>query len=282
MNVDIGDPLARRAIEAIDEGDLLSLDRLLREHGSLASTRFDGGEGYFARPYLLWFVAENPVRRGSLPENICAIARAIIDAAKRADAPTLPEQLDKALELVASGCVARQCSLQGALIDTLLDAGARPDSAMEAAAAHGECDAVERLLERGAPLTLVGAACLGRLDAIAGMSPHATTLDRQRALVAAAVAGRPRAIAALVVSGADVNAYGPPGFHAHSTALHQAVCAGSLESVDLLVTAGADPLTRDRIHNGTALDWAEHLRRDDIATYLKGLSTPPTAPSGIG
>jgi peptide-methionine (S)-S-oxide reductase len=45
---------------------------------------------------------------------------------------------------------------------------------------------------------------------------------------------------------------------AHSTPLHQAVSSGSLAAVQVLVEAGADLTTRDRIYDGTPLGWAEH------------------------
>jgi len=37
-------------------------------------------DGFFQKPYLLWFVAEDPVRNGKLPGNIAQVTRAIIQA----------------------------------------------------------------------------------------------------------------------------------------------------------------------------------------------------------
>lgn len=70
----------------------------------------------------------------------------------------------------------------------------------------------------------------------------------------------------------DVNAYNPSGFHAHGTALHHAVDSGSLDTVKTLVEAGADLSLKDHLHQGTPLDWAEHLKRPEIAEYLRGRS----------
>lgn len=49
------------------------------------------------------------------------------------------------------------------------------------------------------------------------------------------------------------------GFHSHASALHQAVASGSSESVKLLVKAGADLSMRDRVYDGTPLDWAIYM-----------------------
>jgi hypothetical protein len=40
--------------------------------------------------------------------------------------------------------------------------------------------------------------------------------------------------------GVDLNAYSPPGFHPHGTALHHAVDSGSLDAVKVLVEAGTE------------------------------------------
>src|SRR5437016_10574785 len=93
------DSLFREAVSAIDAGDLASLERLLAMHPELVRARLDsagawlrdkvGGalDGFFRQPYLLWFVAEDPVRNGKLPGNIAAVARAIIQAAQREGVP---------------------------------------------------------------------------------------------------------------------------------------------------------------------------------------------------
>lgn len=52
-------------------------------------------------------------------------------------------------------------------------------------------------------------------------------------------------------------------------ALHHAVWSGSLDTVKLLVEAGAKMDTGDSIYDGTPLDWAEYGKKEDIALYLK-------------
>jgi hypothetical protein len=123
-DVEIHDPLFREAVSAIDAGDVSTLARLLEANRRLVRERLDSGEGYFRRPYLLWFVAENPVRNARLPGNIARVARAIIQAAKREGSENMQEQLDYALELVVTGRVPRECGVQLELIDLLTESGA--------------------------------------------------------------------------------------------------------------------------------------------------------------
>ena len=71
--------------------------------------------------------------------------------------------------------------------------------------------------------------------------------------------------------------------YSHGTPLHHAVCSGSLETVQVLVDAGAELDTKDSAWGGTPLGWAEHYigqsKADDtakqytqIATYLRARS----------
>jgi hypothetical protein len=82
-------------VAAIDTGDVAKLERLVGTTPALVRERLAAPgawlrdtvgralDGFFRRPYLLWFVAEDPVRNGRLPENIAEVARVIIDAARR-------------------------------------------------------------------------------------------------------------------------------------------------------------------------------------------------------
>ncbi|HEV7504723.1 MAG TPA: ankyrin repeat domain-containing protein [Thermoanaerobaculia bacterium] len=265
---EIPDSTFREAVAAIDSGDVSTLERLLATHPALVRDRLDYGGGYFRQPYLLWFVAENPIRNGRLPQNIAQMARAIVEAAERQGVASLREQLDYALGLVCSGRVARECGVQRELIDVLMDAGAHPDGAMLPALAHREVAAAERLLERGAALTLTAAVCTDRTADILRLGPVAG--DRQTALAAAALYGQAQTLTLLIDLGVEVSAYSPPGFHPHGTALHHAVDSGQFDAVKVLVEAGANLSLRDRIYDGTPLDWAIHLQRMEIAAYLRG------------
>jgi peptide-methionine (S)-S-oxide reductase len=266
----IPDPLFREAVAAIDAGDVGELDRLAARSPRLVRDRLESyGEGYFARPYLLWFVAENPVRNGKLPGNIVDVAKAILDRAQGHGVPNVAEQVDYALSLVCSGRVARECGVQVGLIDLFADAGANLDAALLPAVAHREREAVDRLLERGASVSLPVAAGMDRTADFERLLPASTAQERQAALVAAALNGRAQAVARLLAAGADPNAFAPEGLHPHATPLHHAVDSGSRDTVATLLSAGASREARDRRFGATPLDWAEHLGKTEIAEDLR-------------
>ena len=180
-NIEISDPLFRAAVTALDEGETATLKQLLQDNSRLAGVRLDKPtEGYFKHPYLLWFIADNPIRRGRLHPNIPTIATVVIEAIRR-DAPeSLQQQIDYAL-------------------------------------------------------------------------------------VVAAFYGRSSMLPLLMTPDIDLNNYPPAngGFHTHATALHQAVWSGSLETVKLLVEAGADTSATDRVYKGTPLGWALYAQTED-------------------
>jgi hypothetical protein len=236
-------------------------------------------DGFFERPYLLWFVAEDPVRNGRLPGNIAEMARVIIDAARRDGASNLQEQLDYALTLVSWSWIARQCDVQIPLIDVLIDAGANPDGNPNNALVNGNVAAAEHLVERGAPLTLATALCLGRWDDVDRLVATANNQQRQFALVLSALNGQTEALRRMIKAGADLNAPSAD-LYSHGTPLHHAVCSGSLDAVRVLVEAGANTGTKDKAWGGTPLGWADHYINEmksggatkeyaAIATYLR-------------
>ena len=226
--------LFRTAVAAIDAGDLAALERLLAAHPHLASARLEAAgawlrdvvkgalDGFFQRPFLLWFVAEDPVRRGVLPANIATVAQTLIDAARRTAPYSLPEQVQYALRLVAWSWIARQCGVQIALIDVLLAAGASPAGEPDNALVNGNLDAAAHLVARGAPLTLSSALCLGYFDRAAALAPGATRGQKQFALTMSALSGNAAAVSAAIGFGVDLAAPSPD-LYPHATALHHAV-----------------------------------------------------------
>jgi hypothetical protein len=157
--LEIPDPLIQEAVHAIDTGNIKELEHLLETHPHLVRDRLDyvgDNHWYFGRPYLLGFIAENPIRNGKLPTQIVAVTRLLLATAARESPENFREQIEYALGLVCSGRVPRECGVQIELIDLLVDAGADPGSALLSALAHKENAAAERLLQRGAELTLLG------------------------------------------------------------------------------------------------------------------------------
>jgi peptide-methionine (S)-S-oxide reductase len=165
-----------QAVTAIDAGDVDRLQRLLDAYPSLAADRLDeapewlkrqvgdAASGFFKRPYLLWFVAEDPVRNGRLPSNVADIIRFIAAAARRSNAATLQDQLDSTLRLVCWSGVAADAGLQLGMIDALIDEGAAPAENQNNALVNGHVAAAAHLLSRGATPTLGAALCLERCD----------------------------------------------------------------------------------------------------------------------
>ncbi|MEZ5287332.1 MAG: ankyrin repeat domain-containing protein [Vicinamibacterales bacterium] len=71
-------------------------------------------------------------------------------------------------------------------------------------------------------------------------------------------------------AGGEPDAFNPPGHHQHSTPLHQAVAAGHIDVVRLLVERGARIDLEDTVYHATPLAWAEHGGHRAIADYLRG------------
>ena len=295
------DALFREAVSAIDAGDVTTLERLLATHTNLVQDRLDSPgawlrdkagdalDGFFQRPYLLWFVAEDPVRNGKLPANIAAIARMIIEAAKRAEVDNLQEQIDHALRLACWSWIARDCGVQIGLMGVLIDAGASVDGRTvyegrfgthsDSAIYNDNFAAAEHLLERGAAPTLSTALCLGRWADVERLASTATLGEKQDAFVLAALKGKAEALRRMLALGVDPTTVSAQN-QSHGTALHHAVWSGSLDAVKILVEAGSDLHRRDKIYGGTPLGWAEYARQEqkddsraeqyaEIAAYLR-------------
>lgn len=260
----IEDPVFRRAVDLIDAGDVSGLDAYLKEHPGLVHQHvsFEGGN-YFRNPTLLEFVAENPVRRGRLPDNIVAVTETVLRAGPATSA------LNETLMLVSTGRVPRECNVQRPLIDLLCDYGADPNSAIEAAALHEEMQSVEALIARGARVHLPIAAALGRVEDARQLLPEADDHQRQLALSLAAQFGHVEIVGLLLDAGVDPNRYNPVGGHSHTTPLHQAAGAGHEAVVRLLVERGARLDIEDVLWHGTPAGWASHAGRTELAKYLR-------------
>lgn len=274
------DALFQRAVSAIDAGDVSGLEQFVALNPRIVRERLNAPgawlrdkvgnalDGFFQRPYLLWFVAEDPVRNGQLPSNIADVTRAIIRAAEREGVETLREQVDYALRLVSWPWIARDCDVQIGLIDVLIDAGAALDGNPEDALVNGNFVAAEHLVARGAPVSLASALCLARWDDVRRLGPMASGEDKQFGLVLAALKGKAEALAKVIGLGVDLNA--PcANLYSHATALHHAVYSGSLDAVKVLVEAGAGLDTKDAIYEGTPLGWAEYGKQVEIAEFLR-------------
>ena len=290
-DAEVLDSLFREAVAAIDAGDVVTLERLLAEHPRLVRDRLkspgawlrtqigEALDGFFRHPYLLWFVTEDAVRTGKLSPNVAAIARVIIQAARRTGVKDLQKQLDSTLHFAICSPIGRDDGRQLELIDALIDAGASTDGAPVQALICYNSAAAAHLLERGATLTLPAAVCLERWNDVERLASEASATDKQVALGLAALNGKSEGLARLLPFGVNLNAF-TSGFYTHATPLHHAVWSGSLDAVRVLVEAGANLATKDKAERATALGWAEYAQTlpaaatggkqyGEIAAYLR-------------
>src|SRR5206468_2785326 len=181
------------------------------------------------------------------------------------------------LGLVATSAHPRQAGVQNALIERLLDHGARLEhpnlagnrhDAVFACLANGCPEAARYLAERGARMDLVSAAGLGRLDVVRsfldeqGNPKPGTTLGKlEMALRYASAYGRTDVVRFLLEHGVHVEAHTGDG----ETPLYYAVLGGHLEVLLLLLERGGRPgngrrvSSRPRTAPGTAA-WRDPRR----------------------
>lgn len=268
----INDPQFQKAVDLIDSGAVEALQRHLDDFPNLLTdTASEDGSfagDYFANPRLLWFVAENPIRNGKLPDNIADVTQVIVEACHDNDIADLADVASYTMSLVTSGLVARECQQQAAICQVLIAAGADPNATIIPALAHRETDACRILLDCGARMTVAVAAGLGMDRELNVLKNTASGEQLQEALIVAAINGQHRCVRILADNGTDPNLFNPPGLHAHSTPLHQAVYSGCLSTVCSLVSRGADPTIKDKFFNADARDWAQEAGHLHIVEFL--------------
>lgn len=265
INADIRDDTFRSAVNAIDAGDLMALKGLVQTNPRLLTRPLDyPEEGYFKNPYLIFFVADNPIRVPSLAPSIVTITEFLVTELKNSGASNIQFQLDYTMGLVVTGRIPRESGVQIDLIELLWKAGANPGSVISALAEHN-IEAALRLIELGAPVPLAAMMQLNTEVVQDSALRHATVEEKQMALMVAAFYGNAANVALLLNYGVDVNGYIPrdSGFHSHASPLHQAVFSGSLNTIRLLVEHGADLSLKDIIYDGTPLGWAQYMATTD-------------------
>ena len=270
-NAEIKDKLFLEAVEAIDSGDTQKLEILISTYPRLVKEPLDRPSGdYFDHPYLLWFIADNPIRIEKLPLNIAEITLTIIRYLKLHKTDNIQHQLDYAIGLVSTGRIPRESGAQLELLDVLIDAGGKAGGAL-IALAHGNTAAAEYHLKRGETLTLPVAVALNKIGEAMKLMPSETPENKLLALTVASFFAHEQMVTFLLKSGVDPNGYPEIrcGFHSHGTPLHQAISGGSLGIVKLLVTADAKLDTTDKIYGGTALGWTEHRLESDLDPATK-------------
>ena len=279
-------PVARfeAAVEAVIDGNIPALRTLLQEDPDLVrrrSTRVTHFDPPVHGAMLLHYLGANGVEgyRQRSPKNAAEVAKVLLEAGADPDAlAALYGGQCTTMALLVSSTPPAHAGVQVALVETLIDHGASITpkgegewvSPVETALVFGKQDAAQALVRRGAPVeTLAAAAGLGDLDKVRRMLPDANDIDRHRALALAAQLGRAEVVSVLLDAGGDPNRFNPPGTHSHSPPIHQAVAAGHLDVVKLLVERGARLDIKDTIYQSTPLGWAQYLDRPAIAAFLR-------------
>lgn len=249
----ISDPHFAAAVAAIDSGDLPTLKNLLQSHPHLATAKADEPGSYagpyFAHPALLWFIAENPVRNATLPQNICDIADAIIDAGASLD------DINYTLGLICSGRVPRETHQQTPLIKKLVARGADPNRALASAVSEQELHAIKTLLELGGTPDLSVAVVIDDIPLLKNLlqttRPDSKSLERTWKI--AAGNGNIPALELLLAQGININTVDMQ----NATALHHAALGNHKPAVIFLLQHGARRDIRDNQFQGTPSGWAE-------------------------
>ena len=271
-------PVARfeAAADAVVDGDRTTLERALRHEPSLVHAR----SARIHHATLLHYLAANGVEghRQRTPPNAVEIARLLLDAG--ADPNALADMYDErctTLGTLVSSSPPHEAGLQLTLAELLVQRGAALDvpgskcnAVVHCALAFGFLDTARALASHISTRTDIRvAAGLGELGETARLLPNADDASRQMALVLACMHGQARVVRLLLDTGADPDRYNPDGHHDHSTPLHQAVWGNHFDVVRVLVERGARLDLRDRIYDGTPLDWAVYGERSEIADYLR-------------
>jgi ankyrin repeat protein len=230
----------------------------------------------------LHYIAANGVEdfRQKTPPNAVEIARRLIEAGADVDVVADTYGKDKyqtTINLLVSSTHPAEAGLQSALVEVLLDHGAKVDgldgsgSPILTALAFGYRDAADTLARRGASVDhVVIAAAVGRLDVVRDYVVDARTLRRrsglnavpdwvhvpdddagqiEMAFVWACKFGREDVARFLLASGVNPAA----SDRDQMTALHWASATGMASVMDILLAQGA-PLEVRNTWGGTVVD----------------------------
>jgi ankyrin repeat protein len=252
------------AADAIVAGDETTLKKLLSRNSNLVRARSTREH----RSTLLHYVSANGIEnfRQKTPKNIVEITKLLIKGG--ADVEAVSDAYGggwTTLGLAATSIHPEQAGVQIALLQTLLDHGARiGQTAVKDCLANGCWDAAEFLASRGAQMDLEAAAGVGRLDVVKGcfkngaLKPEATRQQMESGFLYACGYGRREVVEFLLGKGVDPGVHNKDG----QTGLHWASSGRHADIVKLLLQHGTPPIVMENTLQETPLDWALHAWSD--------------------
>jgi ankyrin repeat protein len=259
-----------RAADAIADGDIATLERLLRDNPGLIrarSTRLHNST-------LLHYVGANGVEnfRQRTPKNAVDVARVLLDAGADINATAgLYDRGSTTLGLIATSLHPVQAGVQNELMALFLERGATAgipgpstawSSLINGCHANGRGDAALFLAGRApaGALDLEAAAGTGRLDIVRTFFTPDTNrqdADFARQLIDgftwACEFGRTEVVEFLLQQGVDVGARLK---HNGQTGLHWAAYGGHADTLRVILRHNPPIDAKDHKFEGTALGWA--------------------------
>ncbi|MEO5588722.1 MAG: ankyrin repeat domain-containing protein, partial [Gemmatimonadaceae bacterium] len=249
------DPAVRQfedAVDALVTGNLDELSAALHEFPDLVTRRSTRAH----HSTLLHYISANGVEndRQVTPGNIVEIARLLLRAGAMVDAESdAYGGGSTTLGLTATSAHPRLAGVQNELIDLLVDRGASigeltgARSIVRAALDNGCPEAAVHLVQRGARLDdIVGAAGVGRVDAVQRLYESSSVQSRESALLMAAQCDRPAVVEFLLGQGVD------PLASDGMSVLHWAAANCNILVMQALVSQGAGLETLNKF-DGTVL-----------------------------
>jgi ankyrin repeat protein len=274
------------AVDAIVNGDVTALRTLLAEHPALVHARSTRDH----RSTLLHYVSANGVEdfRQKTPKNIVEIAKILLDAG--ADPEAESEAYgggSTTLGLVATSLHPEEAGVQIALLETLLERGARIEhpglagnshGAVRGCLANGQGDAARFFADRGAHMELDEAAGVGRLDVVqqyfdekGALTAGATREQMESGFLYACGYGHRDVARFLLDRGVDPETRNDRS----QTGVHWAAYGPHVEIVKLLLERGARADVQDQL-SGSPLDWivngwAQYTERTELASHYEAV-----------
>jgi ankyrin repeat protein len=254
--------LFEEAADAVVDGDLAKLQRLLRDHPQLAHMRSSREHAAM----LLHYISANGVEnfRQRTPANAIDIARTLLDAGADVDAESnVYGGGSTTLELVATSIHPERAGVQNELMLLLLDRGAdiehgthvrNRNAILMSALANGRGSAAE-FIARRIELDALSAAAVGRLDVLQSyfnMQADGNGAPRdaniETGFLYACLYGHLDVVTFLLDRGVDLGARDAQG----QTALHLAAIGGHARIVRALLERNA-PVEAVNAWGGTVL-----------------------------